>query len=79
MELKMYLIPNIEKLVNLVRESRGTILMNTDKNTFIDVKNYKGMKLLKQEAGRRDGVRIRVYDPKDYLNLVNYMIGETGE
>lgn len=76
MTLKIYLTPNIEKLINLVETSCGNVLLRLHDNSLRNLKNDEAAAaFLKQEADRCHGVEIHLSDTKDYFKFINFMMG----
>jgi hypothetical protein len=69
-------IPNVEKLIEIIEQSCGNVLLHLPDNTICDLKNdCVALQFLKQEASKGNGVEIHLSGPKDYFEFVYYVIG----
>lgn len=76
MTLKIYLTPNIEKLISLVEQSCGNVLFRLSDNSLRNLKNdSEAATFLIQKADWCHGVEIYLTDTKDYFKFVNFMMG----
>lgn len=76
MTLKIYLPLNIEKLISLVEQSCGNVLLRLSDKSLLNLKNdSQAAAFLKQEAYRCHGVEIHLTDTKDYFKFINFMMG----
>lgn len=74
--LKINVIPNMERFLDLVARSRGKVLIHLPDNTQFDLKEDSAVRQLFQTMlPGQDGVRISLSDPDDVPAFISYMIG----
>lgn len=74
--LKINVIPNMERFLDLVARSRGKVLLHLPDNTQCDLKeDGVARQLFQTMRPGQDGVRISLSDPGDVPAFINYMIG----
>lgn len=76
MKLKIMQIHNVKRLIEIIEQSRGKVLLHFPDNTVRDLKNDSvALQLLEQEASKGNGVEIYLSEAKDYFKFVYYIIG----
>lgn len=74
--LKINVIPNMERFLDLVARSRGKVLIHLPDSTQCDLKEDGAVRQLFQTMlPGQDGVRISLSDPDDIPAFISYMIG----
>lgn len=75
MLIKFRAIPSIEKLNNLIKESKGNVYLELPNKAFLDLRKEQNLyNLLDKEVKENHSVSIHVFDKDDYFRFVNYMI-----
>lgn len=75
MLIKFRIIPSIEKLDNIINESKGNVYMEISDKVFLDLKKEPNLyNLLNQKISEDKSIRFHVFDKDDYFRMVNYMI-----
>ena len=70
------LIPDVKKLIKLIKQSSGKVLLHLSDNTVRDLKNDSGaLQFLEEEASKEQGIEISLSESKDYFNFVYYIMG----
>jgi hypothetical protein len=69
-------IPSVDKLKKMITNARGNVFLELTGNDFFDLKmDNTSFKILMEEANKNHKIKIHVFDTKDYLDFVNYIVG----
>lgn len=75
MKLRFMLVPNAEKMMEMVRQSRGQIYMSCSAHPAYDLKNNAvAQQFFKQEAAKGHGIDLYLTDEKDASDFINLMM-----
>ena len=74
--LKFIQLPSLEKLCAIIDNSSGDVYLQQAEKMFVNLKQSSNVEtelrdILKQ--GQR--ITLHVFEPKDYLNFINFMVG----
>lgn len=76
MTLKIFSIPNIEKLTNLIEKSCGNVFLRLSDNSLRNLKNDQAAAaFLQQEADNCHGVEIHLSDSADSFAFLSFVMG----
>lgn len=77
MKLKLKLISDVKKLILLIQQSSGNIMLHLPNNMYYNLKNNGiAVQLLKQEVANGHGAEIYLSDQKDYFDFVYFIMGD---
>lgn len=75
MKLRFLLIPNAEKIMDMVRHSRGEIYMSGSAHQAYDLKNNAvAQQFFKQEAAKGHGIDFYLTDENDAAEFISLMM-----
>lgn len=75
MKLRFLLIPNPEKVMEMVRHSNGEIYMSGSAHPAYDLKNNTvAQHFFKQEAAKGHGIDLYLTDESDAADFINLMM-----
>ena len=68
-------IPNIEKLIEIIEQSCGDVLLHLPDNTVRDLKGENvALHVLKEEVSKGYGIELYLSESKDYFKFVYYTV-----
>lgn len=71
--MKIYHIPNEDKLLSAIRQGDGTILLKAVDNRYLELApDGEGLSALKDELTRNGSVELYVSDKGDLVRLLGY-------
>lgn len=74
--LKVMLMPDVEKFLSLVRQSRGDVVLHLPDGSQCDLKqDHLAQQMLRIMQPKRDGIAISLSNPDDTLAFMRYLAG----
>ena len=73
--MTIFCIPDMERFLRIVEDSRGKVLLHLPDKTLCDLKrDSTAVQLLRMVCPGREGLRISLSDPRDLPSFVSYMM-----
>lgn len=78
MSIKLLKLPNVDKFLNLVAQSRGDVLLQLPDGNLCDLRrDHTAREMLRILRPGREGISIHVSDPSDAPSFLRYMMEVT--
>lgn len=78
--IRILSIPDMEKFLTVVDQSRGAVSIRLSDQTQVDLKrDHTAKQLLKTMEPGRGGLELCVSDPADMVALIAYLVGAARE
>lgn len=75
LQIKILYIPDEEKLIRLIKKSKGQVSFLYLGHTIYDLSQENAdMELLKEEIRKGKGIDVFLSDKDDYFKFINYMV-----
>ena len=75
LQIRMFLLPNIDRFIRLVRDSKGRVMLIPPKGEALDLKeNLAARELLRCVKPNAGGLLLGLTDPDDFRAYVRYMM-----
>lgn len=76
MMLKFVQLPSLEKMCSIIENSRGKVYLQQSEEIFVDLKQSSNVITeLRDTLKQGCNITLHVFDQKDYLDFVNFMVG----